>query len=473
MASELIAALRVLLGDDAVSDDAAGLEFYSHDALGAQRGGAVPGPALPLAVVHPSTPAQAAAVIARCAADRIAVVPYGGGTGLMGGARTLRPGVVVATDRLARIREVDPQSAWVWAEAGCVLGDVDAALRPHGLMLAHDPWTVGIATVGGALSTNGLGFLGGKYGSMGEQVLAVEAVLADGALLRTRPPRPHSSGIDLRALFVAGEGQFGLVTAACLRAFRVPEVRELRGWTFAAFERGFAALLELQRAGVTPAVLDYGERFAVPAAVGAWGRNAEPPTLYLGFDGIRDEVAALLTRAAAVAADHGASPLDATEVREFWDSRHVPAEGFAARRRLRNRPALGDDRTSFDYIHVALPASRVLEYRDRSVAIVRDGGAHVIETGLWVHPGLFSLVIAAAGEPPGAAAARTIEVVDACLRLAHDLGGSMEYCHGAGLRLAHLMAPEHGAGLDVMRRIKRALDPDGILNPGKLDLAPP
>ncbi|MEX2245404.1 MAG: FAD-binding oxidoreductase [Dehalococcoidia bacterium] len=457
--NELLPRLIDALGENAINVTPETRELRMLDALGASRGGAAAPAQAPLVVVRPAATDEVTAVMRIADELRAPVVPYGGGTGLMGGARSVRAGIVLDLGRMDRVREADAASGWAWVEAGAVLADADRELAAHGVMLGHDPWTYAIATVGGTLSTNGLGFLGGKYGSMGEQVLAVEAVLADGTVLRTRPAGPHSAAPDLTRLFVAGEGCFGVVTAAALRVFPLPEARVRIGYTFASFEAGFAALLRLQAIGLRPALLDYGER---PAADGV----GEPPTLYLGFEGFREEAEAQRGRAAAICADAGGRGLPAEDVEAFWAERHVPAERFA-RARTSGAPVRrpSGDGSHFDYVHVALPASAVLDYRQRALATAAAEGVRVVETGIWVAPGLFSMVMVSEGaEAMGRA-------VDGCLRLAHACGGSMEYCHGAGVRLAHLMEEEHGAaGLEVLRRIKRAVDPNGILNPGKLGL---
>ncbi|HZP56311.1 MAG TPA: FAD-binding oxidoreductase [Dehalococcoidia bacterium] len=440
--------LRDALPADAIEPGVA----EAVDALGGGRGAGMPPGVPPLAVVRPDSTAQVAQIVRIAAATGTPVVPYGGGTGLMGGARAVEPAIVIDLERLNRVRTLERE--WAWVEAGAVLAEVNRALEPQGRMLGHDPWTVGIATVGGAISTNGLGFFGGKYGSMGEQVLALEAVLADGTVLATRPAAPRSTGIDLTRLFVAAEGTLGVITAAALRTFAVPESSVRRGFRFATFEAGFAALEEMHRIGLAPAILDYGERG------GAW--EAQAPTLYAGFIGVREEVDGQLRRLVDVCRE--ATPIDQAEVDAFWAERHVPAERFA-RRRSSGSPDAG---RCFDYVHVALPMSGVLRYRERARALAPAHGVDVVETGLWVHPGLFSMVMISEGAD---CAGRMASYVDACLRLAIAAGGSMEYCHGVGVRLAHLMREQHGAGLDVMRAIKRALDPQGILNPGKLDLA--
>ncbi len=146
------------------------------------------------------------------------------------------------------------------------------------------------------------------------------------------------------------------------------------------------------------------------------------------------------------------------------------AERFAERR------AAGQDAARWyaadevwDYVHVALPASRVPEFWDRSQVLLREHAVQVRDYGLWNQPELFSMSLARRGASPGDVA-ELAAAVDAVLMLAQDLGGSMEYVHGVGVRLAHLMAREHGHGLDLLRALKRTLDPQGIMNPGKLGL---
>jgi FAD/FMN-containing dehydrogenase len=150
----------------------------------------------------------------------------------------------------------------------------------------------------------------------------------------------------------------------------------------------------------------------------------------------------------------------------YWRDRHVVAQRLRQRRHADWLPP----RAAFDFVHVALPPSAVLPYRARALAVLERHGVRPRELGLWTDPGLFSIVLTAERATRAEAAAVVGAAVDDLLRLAQDLGGAMEYCHGVGLRLAHLMAREHGAGLAVMRRLKAALDPAGVLNPGKLGL---
>ena len=168
------------------------------------------------------------------------------------------------------------------------------------------------------------------------------------------------------------------------------------------------------------------------------------------------------------AAHHGGKDLGEAAARTFWDSRHRTAERFQ-QDRLQNLPhGILDTRpeASFDYIHIALPTSQVLRYREEAMELCQQQGIVVNQCGIWTRPELFSMVL----HNPSGQVEILADTVDRLLALAQDVGGSMEYCHGVGVRLAHLLARELGAGTTILSALKRALDPDHLLNPGKLGL---
>jgi FAD/FMN-containing dehydrogenase len=458
----LIDRLLDLLGPDGIDRRPDQLAYFAEDAMG-RRATIEEEPELPLAVVRPASAEQTASLLALAAEAGISIVPYGAGTGLMGGARSQGRGIVLDSVRLNRI-EVFPSDRLVWAGAGCPLETVDSKLRKHGLCLGHDPWTFPVATVGGTLSTNSLGYKGGRYGGIGSQAIALEVALADGSVVRTRAVRRHSAGPDFARLFIGAEGTLGVITAAALDAFALPEREALRAYRFRTFEAGFAAIEEVGRLGMRPSLLDYGEEHGSPWPDMA-SREAEPPLLYLGFEGFSQEVGASLVRAEAIVEEHGGVPLGEQVAREFWERRHVVAQRFVRGRRRERWPSA---EIAFNYIHVALPPSKVLAFRELCHHESQEAGVGLLECGLWTAPDFFSCVLVLPQAQGGHE--RLNSFIDGLLQAAQDMGGSMEYVHGAGLRLAHLMPREHGGNLDVLRRIKQALDPDGLLNPGKLGL---
>jgi len=287
----------------------------------------------------------------------------------------------------------------------------------------------------------------------------LEAVMANGEILRTRGIQKSSAGIDLNALLIGGEGCFGIITAATVRIFPAPEARLLRGVMFESFEQGYAAVQEMFLQRLRPALLDFGDD-AEKHEAGA--------VLYLGFEGNRDTVEADTSRGLSICAQRGGNRLPDGEAEDFFRDRHDIARRFVQNRRQRRER--GRDGSYRDWIHVALPASKVLAFRNAAAAIIERRGVRLQESGLWVHPELFSMRLGAEDDGTNQGQLRLEETIEELLRLAQKLGGSMEYTHGVGVKLAPLMTEEHGYGLEVMRRIKQTLDPNGILNPGKMGL---
>ena len=413
----------------------------------------------PLCAVRPETTEEVRRVVRFANREKIALVPFGGGSGLMGGALSIRPCVAVDLRQMNRILEIDRTARSARVQSGIVLEALDKSLNEVGMILGHDPWTVPVATIGGAISTNSVGYRAGIYGSMGEQVLGLEAVLPNGEILRTRAVAKHSAGLQLNALLIGGEGCFGIITEATIRVFPEPGSRVFLGYLFPSFESGYLAIQQMFEQRLRPALLDFGDDE---------DKHEPGALLYLVFEGNRDIVAAEAALAATTSAAHGGEALDEREARQFWRQRHEIARQFARNRRQRRER--GRDGVYRDWIHIALPASKVLEYRRQAQEIAKSRGVRLQESGLWVQPELFSMRIGAEDSVTPNARLVLEETVEELLRLAQKFGGSMEYTHGVGIKLAPLMAEEHGYGLEVMRQLKRMLDPNDILNPGKLAL---
>jgi FAD/FMN-containing dehydrogenase len=414
--------------------------------------------AAPLCAVAPISTEEVQQIVRFANREKLPIVPFGGGSGLMGGALSIRPGLVIDLRRMNRILHIDGESRSVHVQAGAVLEAVDLALNPAGFILGHDPWTVPVATIGGAISTNSVGYRAGIYGSMGEQVLGLEAVMPTGEVLRTRPVAKHSAGLNLNALLIGGEGCFGIVTEATIRIFPKPETRLFRGYLFATFERGYGAIQEMFQRRLRPALLDFGDD----------AENHGGALLYLVFEGNLELTAAEEKQATVLCQAHGGKELPSSDAEQFWRDRHEIARRFARNRRQRRER--GRDGVYRDWIHVALPSSKILAFRSAAQAITERHGVRLQESGLWVQPELFSMRLGAEDGSVANAQLALEEAIEELLRLVQQMGGSMEYTHGVGVKLAPLMAEEHGHGLRVMRQIKQSLDPNNILNPGKMGL---
>lgn len=425
---------------------------------------------LPAAVVRPNTREQVCELLRWAHEAGVPVVPFGGGSGVRGGATPVRGGVTLDLRGLNRVRYISREDRVVEAEAGVVLAHLDEKLRSHGLFLAHDPWSVHVATVGGAVSTNGAGYRVGGYGRMADQVLGVEVVLPGGQLVRTPSVPAPGPGPELYRLFCGAEGTLGVLTAATLRVWPVPEAERLVGFRFDRFEDAWEWVVATVEVGLRPSVLDVGEE---PGPGGnAPGGLRTQTTAYVGFDGPREVVEACVERCLRVAREHSAKRLPDEDVEEFWRARHRPGEEFA--RRVRSQPDARMRARSwdglFDYLCVSLPASKVLQFRSLAFEGLVRGGYRLVEFGLWGGPELVSVAYADPRGDPAEAGdrAKLADTSDMLLREALRLGGALEYCHGAGCKLRHLVPEALGEAVEVLRTIKQALDPKGVLNPGKL-----
>lgn len=455
----LVESLAKVVGRDGVSTSNDDLERYSTDALTPSRAFSA-APSLQMTadvVVIPRSVDHVVEVVKRASAYKVPIVPYGGGTGVMGAALPVRGGIVIDLKGLNKVLHVNPTDRSVVVEAGCVLEYLGKALEEHGLMLGHDPWSLPIATVGGAISTNGVGYCAASYGPMGEQVLGLEVVLPDGELLTTRSVPKYSSGPNLNHLFIGSEGVFGIITKATLRIFRLPEKRSFATVGFDSFDRGFEAVAELFSLGLRPALVDLTEE------------SGEGVRLYMMHEGYREAVSAQQRRSLRVCRTLGGEDLGPGETLDYWRKRHSSGESY--RKEMLNQPrSVRWQRRGrgFDYLHMALPVSQVLDYRRRCESILSRLGVKVVEYAIWTQPELFSMLLVPCSTVTDESLQDLAEAVDEVLALAQDMGGIMEYCHGVGVKLAHLLPRDMGVGLEVAKAIKQALDPNNIMNPGKL-----
>ena len=465
----IAASLSKIVGSEHVLTDPASLDRYSADALTPYRAYYADAAFDRLAdvIVRPDDTAQVARVVGLAQQRRIPVIPYGGGTGVMGGILPVEGGIIVDLRRLNRVLRVDATSLTAEVEAGTVLEDLYEALEPHGLMPGHDPYSVPIATVAGTISTNGVGYRAAAFGPMGDQVVALEVVLPTGHVIETRPAPKQSSGPNLNHLFIGSEGVFGIITKATIRVFRQPEAAAYATMEFADFEDGFAAVSEMSALGIRPALLDLTE-------------DSEGVLLHLLFEGYREGVDAALKRTMAVCDSAGGWDTGPEPTLAYWRHRHDSAINY-------RQTALGRPRAerwqrqwgrTFDYLHMSLPAGRVLDYRRRADELLDARKIKVVEYCLWSRPEFFSMLVVPDGDRrvegrdgyDTDVRANLAAGVDEVLTLAQDMGGIMEYCHGVGIKLHHLLARELGPNRDAVLSIKQALDPAGIMNPGKLAL---
>ena len=409
-------------------------------------------------LVRPGGADEVARIVAWCYARDVAIVPVGGRSGLAGGAAVLDAGAVaVSLERLDAIRSFEPELWRMHAEAGVTTATLARRARESGLLFPPDPGAGEQSQLGGAIATNAGGPHAFKYGVTGDWVTGVEAVLAPGELVRVGGAvRKDVAGYDLRALLTGSEGTLGIVTAAWLRLTPAPEAQLAVVAAYADAQAGCAAILRVLASGIVPAALEFFDEGAVRAAGAAFPLGALHGFVVIAeADGsaaeaarVRDELReALGPQAAALHAPDGAA-------RAVWRWRDGVSLAVAAARGAK----LSED--------IAVPLDRLEEAVAQSVQI---GARHGLEGCSWGHAGDGNVHASFLLEPDDAAQrARADEAAQELFHLAVRLGGTVTGEHGIGvLKRGQLTGQWAPAAVAAQRAIKRALDPKGLLNPGK------
>jgi len=414
----------------------------------------------PDAVAYPETTAEVQALLRICGAQGCPVVGWGTGTSLEGHALAVRGGVVVDFSRMTRVLAIRPEDMDVTVQPGLTREDLNRALRDTGLFFPVDPGAN--ASLGGMAATRASGTTTVRYGSMRDNVLALEAVLADGRAIRTGTrARKSASGYDLTALMLGSEGTLGLITELTLKLHGQPEAISAGICAFDRLEDAVACVMDTIQMGLPMARIEFVDA-ATAAAFNAYAGAGMPecPHLLVELHGSPAAVAEQSETFGAILADHGGRDFrwstKAEERSALWTMRH---NGYYAILALRpGARALVTD--------ICVPISRLAEAVEQTAADIARASipgpilGHVGDGNF--HATL--LVDPARPEELEEARALSHRMVERALAL----GGTATGEHGVGMGKTAYMAAEHGEGWAVMGTLKAALDPGNILNPGKL-----
>src|SRR5262245_36285211 len=428
-----------------------------------------------LAVVRPASTAEVAGVIRVCREARLAVVPQGGNTGYCGGATPFdaRREILLSLSRLNRIREIDEVGFTLTADAGVVLATAQTAARERGLLFPLSMGSEGSAQIGGALSTNAGGLAVLRYGTARELVLGPEVVLPSGEVLSDLGGlRKDNTGYDLKSLFLGAEGTLGVITAAVLKLFPEPRARET-AWLAVPSVAAACRLLGRARreSGDRVVAAEYVSRPSLELVLrhveGARDPLAAEHAHYLLLElASTDETAELRAIAERILAagfeageiEDGALAESGAQRADFW--------------RLRERVPEAERREGGAVKHdVAVRIARLPDLLERVEPALHAIAPHRVSVFGHIGDGNLHLnLLPPAGQSLDAFRASAGERLTACVHdAAAALGGSFSAEHGVGvLKVGELERYEPRAALALMRTLKRALDPDGLMNPGKV-----
>ena len=443
------------LPDGAVVTDPDVLETYRHDRTTWVQ------PGRPLAAAFPTTTSQVAAAMKVAAAHRVPVVPRGAGSSLSGGAQAIDGALTLSLERMDRILAVHPEDQLAVVEPGVLTAAISEASREHGLFYPPDPASKAFCTIGGNVATNAGGLCCVKYGVTRDHVRRLEVVLADGSVIETGHDTVKGvAGLDLTSLFVGSEGALAIVTRAHLRLRPAPAGAGTMVAFFPSLGAAGRAVAEIVRAGLELSLLEIMDHPTVVAVEDAYR---------MGLD--RDAAALLLLQSDSPPQVRGAEVARAAELCEGAGASYTAftedpeeSEALLQARRLAS-PAIEElgEVISDD---VCVPRSRIPELLDRLTAL---GDRHQVPVLTFGHAGdgnMHPRLVVPRGDDQ--ARRRALAAFEEIVGTALELGGTITGEHGVGRIKPGFLERELGPGnLALQHRIKRLLDPDGLLNPGR------
>ncbi len=453
--TEILDQLRAIAGDEQVLTSPEDLICYSYDGTFHES--------LPEAVVSPATTSEIASILALCNNEQVPVITRGMASGLAAATVPVDGGLVLNMVRLNRILDIDRANMMVEVEAGVITADLQTTVEKLGLFYPPDPSSVRHSTIGGNIACNAGGPRCLKYGVTGDYVMGLEVVLADGRVLKTGGKAiKNVTGYDLVSLFVGSEGTLGVITGAILKLIALPESKRTGQAVFPRLEDASRAVNAILWGGLVPATLELMDETAINCVEDymqlGLPRDAEA-ILIIETDGDRADAARDMDVIAQVCRDGGASEVrvaqTAKESDDLWRARRSISGSLG-----RKRPnKLGED--------ISVPRSAIPDTIKGIKEISQKRGLPIVIFGHAGDGNLHPNILFDKRDPEEWA--RVQQAVADLFALSVSVGGTLSGEHGVGtLKKPFLESDVGPIAMDVMRSVRRALDPRGILNPGKI-----
>lgn len=455
--SDLLKNLQEIVGNKRVSASSAELYCYSCDASQV-RG-------MPDFVVRPVSTEQVSKIVRLANKEEIPVTSRGAGTGMAGGAVPLEGGIVLDMSSMDRILEMDLGNLQVTIEPGIIQEKLNEALEPYGFFFPPDPGSSAMCTLGGLIANNGSGMRSVKYGTTKTYVLGLEVVMADGTVINTGSKVTKSvAGYSLNDLFIGSEGTLGVITKATLKVRALPKERSVLLASFDDPEHAGQAVVKVLSSGLIPSACEILDRNIIEAintydphiglpkagAILMFEVDGTDNSVREGIEMIRDICSSLATSIRAAS--------DKKERDEIWAARRLVGAAVSRLDPLRTRVYLGEDigvpiKELPGMLHKIREISEEFDLPIMTYGHIGDGNLH---TGMCI-----DMLDEKQWD-------KLSKVADKIHRTAIGIGGTVTAEHGVGSARAEYLELELGNALNVMILIKKALDPKGILNPGKM-----
>lgn len=455
------------VGADHVSSNTAdqlghSIDYYWIPEMWHDRGRDNPKPEF---IVHPGSAEETAKVLRLANHYKIPVTPWGGGSGSQGGALPMYGGIILDTKRMNKILSIDTESLTVTCETGINAQHLEWAIEKKGFSTMHFPASITCATIGGFLAHRGTGVLSTKYGKIEDMVMSLELVTPQGEVINTLPVPRHASGPDLTQLYLGSEGTLGLITKVTLKIHPIPETRKFHAFLFKTMREAMRAGATIMRSRLRPCVIRlYDEPETARLIKRVLGIDREGAYLVFGFDGPEDMVNLEMAHALEICRRENPEDLGEELGQTWWDNRYkffYPPYMFSLPQAFGTLDTVGTF-ANIEKIYWAMKEAVTQHFPE---AAFIGHFSHWYEWGCMLY-GRF--IVEHPPENPEEATAYYNRIWDLAIRAAIANGGVINEHHGVGLKLGRMMKELYGPAFKVLTDIKKVMDPNNIMNPGKM-----
>lgn len=423
-------------------------------------------PPIPDYIVRPGSAEEVSKVLKIANYYKIPVYTWGGGSGTQGGALAMGGGIMMDTKRMDRLLNIDTVSGTITVETGMVFQTMEWYANEQGFSVMHIPSCLTCCTVGGALAHNGIGIMSTKYGKIDDQCLGLEVVLPNGDIINTLQVPKHSSGPDIRQMFIGSEGTLGIMTKATFKMVRLPEVRRHHAFLFKDLSVGIQACREIVQT-LKPSIMRlFDEAETVSIIKKVIGFEKKGAFMNLTVEGKKEIVAVEEKLVLEICEKYEAEYLG-TEYGEKWYENRITF--FYPGYMMNNPQMFGtmDTTATFDKIEKIYWAMKhAVEDNFPNVKFIAHC-SHWYDWGTMLYD---RFIMDEPPEDPEEALRLHNKIWNTGVRAALANGGVINDHHGVGLKLGHLMKEQYGPAMQVLEGLKKSLDPNGIMNPYKMGL---